>query len=166
MSMTEGRPGVRLAARLAWALLLCVSRPRARAAIYMTMEATKSDGGAVKLCVGLDSGRPEGRRHAERSRSGTVSAPKLKPNRCAAVPDCEEAVARQHAGEPAVETYRALVFALDNVDPIRDGAALLLRVRDDRRATRCCAVRFDRLGVSDPVGTALPITGQPRQALP
>ncbi len=27
----------------------------------------------------------------------------------------------------------------------------------------CCAIKFDRLGVSDPVGNALPVTGQPPQ---
>jgi hypothetical protein len=49
----------------------------------------------------------------------------------------------------------APVFALDNVDPIRDGALYRCEFEITAAGDGCCAVRFDRLGSSDPVGNAL-----------
>ena len=60
-------------------------------------------------------------------------------------------------------TYRALVFALDNVDPMRDGALYCCEYELTGKGDGCCAVHFERLGASDPVGNALPTTGNPEK---
>jgi hypothetical protein len=144
------------------ALVLAASlaAPTAADAVSLTLEATKSEGGAIRVCVGLDStGQKIAGTQNDLVWDGSCAA--LKANSCAAVPDAKKPL---HGNTPPnlPNTYRALVFALDNVDPIRDGA--LYCCDFGLTATpECCAVRFDRLGVSDPVGNALPVTGQPPQ---
>ncbi|MGE3497521.1 MAG: hypothetical protein AB7N53_06465 [Candidatus Binatia bacterium] len=124
----------------------------------ITMQATKSDGGAVRLCVGLNS---SGEKVAgtQNDLVWDGSCARLKSDSCAAVPDAKKPL---HGNVPAnaQNTYRALVFALDNVDPIRDGALYCCDF-ELTAAAECCAVKLDRLGASDPVGNALPASGQP-----
>jgi hypothetical protein len=148
----------RRAAAVALALALCGSAMPAFGA-SLTLDATKTESGSVKLCVGLDS--------AGQKVAGTqndlvwdAACANLKPNSCAAVPDSKKPL---HGNTPPSlpSTYRALVFALDNVDPIRDGKLYCCEFELTGTGDACCAVRFDRLGASDPVGTALAATGNP-----
>ena len=136
--------------------------PASRAfGVYMTMDAAKSEPGTVKLCVGLDSG---GQKVAgtQNDLIWDGSCANLKANSCAAVPDSKKPL---HGNTPSnlQSTYRALVFALDNVDPIRDGKLYCCEFELKGTGDGCCAVRFDRLGASDPVGTALTMTGNPEK---
>jgi len=145
---------VRLAA--GGVLLLLAAGPAA--AVNMTMEATKSDGGAMRLCIGLDS---TGLKVAgtQNDLIWDAKCANLKAGSCAAIPDSKKPL---HGNTPPSlqSTYRALVFALDNVDPIRDG---MLYCCDFEMTAPdpCCEVRFDRLGASDPVGNALDMVGVP-----
>jgi len=144
----------------AFSLGALLAVPTAARAVNMTLEATKSDGGAVRVCVGLDSaGQKVAGTQNDLVWDGSCAA--LKPNSCTAVADSKKPL---HGNTPPnlPNTYRALVFALDNVDPIRDGALYCCDFEMTANP-ECCAVKFDRLGVSDPVGTALPVSGQPPQ---
>ena len=144
----------------ALALAAWLAAPSAARAVSLTLEATKSDAGAIRVCVGLDStGQKIAGTQNDLIWDGSCAA--LKANSCAAVADSKKPL---HGNTPPTlpNTYRALVFALDNVDPIRDGALYCC----DYELTanpECCSIKFDRLGVSDPVGNALPVTGQPPQ---
>lgn len=129
--------------------------------VFLSMEATKSEAGPVKLCVGLDSGgqKVAGTQNDLIWDGGCAS---LKANSCAAVPDSKKPL---HGNTPATlqNTYRALVFALDNVDPIRDGQLYCCEFELSGQGDACCPVRFDRLGASDPVGNALATSGNPEK---
>ena len=140
------------------ALGALLAAPSAARAVNLTMEATKSEGGAVRVCVGLDStGQKIAGTQNDMVWDGSCAA--LKANSCAAIPDSKKPL---HGNTPpnSPNTYRALVFALDNVDPIRDGALYCCDFEMTANPA-CCSIKFDRLGVSDPVGNALPVTGQP-----
>jgi hypothetical protein len=148
---------LRRAAAAALALALCGSATRALG-VALTLDAAKTDARSVKLCVGLDS--------AGQKVAGTqndliwdAGCANLKPNSCAAVPDSKKPL---HGNTPPnlPNTYRALVFALDNVDPIRDGPLYCCEF-ELTSSDPCCAVRFDRLGASDPVGNAQTTVGKP-----
>jgi hypothetical protein len=137
-----------------------LAAPAAAHAVSLTLEATKGEGGTIRVCVGLDSaGEKIAGTQNDLVWDGKCAA--LKPNSCAAVPDSKKPL---HGNTPPnlANTYRALVFALDNVDPIRDGALYCCDFELTANP-ECCAIKFDRLGVSDPVGNALPVTGQPPQ---
>ena len=141
--------------------IILVAVPASRAAaIFMTMEASKTESGTAKLCVGLDSG---GQKVAgtQNDLIWDAACAKLKPSSCAAIPDSKKPL---HGNTPAnlQSTYRALVFALDNVDPIRDGPLYCCEF-ELTGSDACCAVRFDRLGASDPGGTALSTSGNPEK---
>lgn len=149
---------LRSLAALVLGALLAV--PSAARAVNLTMEATKAEAGAVRVCVGLDSaGQKIAGTQNDLVWDGTCAA--LKANSCAAIPDAKKPL---HGNTPPnlPNTYRALVFALDNVDPIRDGALYCCDF-EMTGSPACCSIKFDRLGVSDPVGNALPVTGQPPQ---
>jgi hypothetical protein len=141
-------------------LAVCGATPRAFGA-SLTLDAAKTATGTVQLCVGLDS--------AGAKVAGTqndlvwdASCANLKANTCAAVPDSKKPL---HGNTPAnlQSTYRALVFALDNVEPIRDGKLYCCEFELKGGGDACCAVKFDRLGASDPVGNALGTTGNPEK---
>ena len=140
------------------ALLLSLSAARA-SAVYMTMDAAKTESGTVKVCLGLDAG---GQKVAgtQNDLIWDSSCASLKASTCAAVPDAKKPL---HGNTPAnlQSTYRALVFALDNVDPIRDGKLYCCEFDMKGAGDGCCAVRLDRLAASDPVGTAVAMTGNP-----
>jgi hypothetical protein len=129
-------------------------------AVNLTMEATNGEGGTIRLCVGLDS--------AGQKVAGTQndlvwdsSCASLKKESCAAVAESKKPL---HGNMPpsVPNTYRALVFALDNVDPIRDGALYCCDFEITKK-TDCCSVKLDRLGASDPTGHAQATTGVPPQ---
>lgn len=139
-------------------LAVCGAAERALGA-SLTLDAAKNATGTVTLCVGLDS--------AGEKVAGTQNdliwdggCANLKANSCAAVPDSKKPL---HGNTPPnlPSTYRALVFALDNVDPIRDGKLYCCEFELTGQGDSCCPVRFDRLGASDPTGTALTATGKP-----
>ena len=137
---------------LVLALMLGVPVSRA-SAVFMTMDAAKTDAGAVKLCLGLDAG---GQKVAgtQNDLIWDSSCANLKASSCAAVPESKKPL---HGNMPAnaPSTYRALVFALDNVDPIRDGPLYCCEFDLTGPGDGCCAVRLERLGASDSVGTAV-----------
>src|SRR5262249_36828903 len=120
-------------------LMLCVPATRARA-IYMTMNASKTETGTVKLCIGLESG---GQKVAGTQNDfiWDSSCSSLKANSCAAIPDAKKPL---HGNTPPTlkDTYRALVFALDNVDPIRDGLLYCCEFDMSGAGDGCCAVKF------------------------
>jgi hypothetical protein len=122
------------------------------------MEATKSDGGAARVCVGVNSGG-EKVAGTQNDLVWDGSCARLKTDSCQAVPEAKKPL---HGNAPANQpnTYRALVFALDNVDPVRDGALYCCDF-ELTAGSECCAIKLDRLGVSDPVGKALSATAQP-----
>ena len=137
---------------------LLLTAPAVASAADITMEATKSDGGAIRLCVGVNSGgdKVAGTQN-DLVWDGTCA--RLKADSCKAVPGAKKPL---HGNTPAnaQNTYRALVFALDNVDPMQDGALYCCDF-ELTAGSECCAVKLDRLGASDPVGTALSANGQP-----
>lgn len=141
-------------------LLLCVPVSRAHG-IYMTMDASKTAAGSVKLCVGLDSG---GQKVAgtQNDLVWDGSCANLKADSCAAVPDAKKPL---HGNTPAnlQTTYRALLFALDNVDPIRDGKLYCCEFELTGTGDGCCAVRLDRMGASDPVGGTIATSANPEK---
>jgi hypothetical protein len=120
----------------AFSLGALLAVPTAARAVNMTLEATKSDGGAVRVCVGLDSaGQKVAGTQNDLIWDGSCAA--LKPSSCTAVADSKKPL---HGNTPpnAPNTYRALVFALDNVDPIRDGALYCCDF-DMTANPECCA---------------------------
>ena len=149
----------------AFSLGALLAVPTAARAVNLTLEATKSDGRRGPRLRRARLGRPEGRRHAERPRSGTAAAPRSRRTAARRCPTRRSRCTATRRPTCRI-TYRALVFALDNVDPIRDGALYCCDFEHDRATRTCCAVSFDRLGVSDPVGNALPIVGPAAAALP
>ena len=163
MEVQRGRsnqPVARALRHLAVAVVAtaCLSASQAHG-IYMTMNSSKTPEGTVKVCVGIDAG---GQKVAgtQNDLIWDGSCANLKANSCAAVPDSKKPL---HGNIPANSptTYRALVFALDNVDPVRDGPLYCCEFELTGAGDGCCAVRFDRLGASDPVGTAVSTTGNP-----
>jgi hypothetical protein len=146
--------------RVGLMLALAVSVLATRAvAVDLTMEATKTASGTVQLCIGLASGSDKvaGTQNDLIWDAGCAT---LKANSCAAVPDSKKPL---HGNAPAnmPSTYRALVFALDNVDPIRDGKLYCCEYELSGGGDPCCPVHFERLGASDPVGNALTTNGKP-----
>src|SRR5262249_16307677 len=85
------------AVALAAIVLLCMASAAPARAIYMTMEATKTDANTAKLCIGLDSG---GQKVAgtQNDLIWDESCSKLKPNSCAAIPDSKKPL---HGNTPA-----------------------------------------------------------------
>lgn len=160
MGSENGASGRMRRLALAVALAASVAVPAVASAVSLTMESSKSEGGAVQVCVGLDSGG-EKVAGTQNDLIWDGKCANLKPNSCAAIAESKKPL---HGNTPPnlQSTYRALVFALDNVDPIRDGALycceFALTAKD-----ACCEVRFDRLGASDPVGNALSTTGKPEK---
>lgn len=129
-------------------------------AVSLTMERTAIDGGA-RLCIGVDSaGQNVAGTQNDLVWNGTCAT--LQRESCAAVADSNKPL---HGNMPQGEDarYRALVFALDNVDPVRDGQLYCCDFTLSGSSDGCCAVRFDRLGVSDPSGNSLPVTAQPAE---
>jgi len=145
---------------LVLAVLLCVSAVRA-AAVYMTLSATKTEGANVHVCVGVESG---GQKVAgtQNDLVWDAACATLKADSCAAVPDSKKPL-HGNAVKDDPARYRALVFALDNVEPVRDGSLYCCDFTLTGGGDSCCAVRFDRLGVSDPVGGTLEVSGNPAQ---
>ncbi len=149
-------------AQFALVLAVSLATPAApAAAVYMTMNATKTEGGGVHLCVGVESG---GQKVAgtQNDLVFDASCAALKPETCAAVPDAKKPL-HGNAVKDDPTRYRALVFALDNVDPVRDGPLYCCDFTLKGGGDACCPVRFDRLGVSDPTGGTLEVSGNPAQ---
>lgn len=142
------------------AALIAVALAAPAAAVNLTMEATNADGGAVRVCVGLDStGQQVAGTQNDLVWDGSCAA--LKRDSCAAVADANKPL---HGNVPPnlSNTYRALVFALDNVDPIRDGALYCCDFEVTKQVD-CCRVTLERLGASDPVGNAQATTAVPAE---
>lgn len=141
------------------ALAAVLLLPTATWAATLSMQSTKTDTGA-RLCVGLDSaGAQVAGTQNDLVWNGSCAT--LKPNSCAAVPESNKPL---HGNAPSTlpNTYRALVFALDNVEPIRDGGLYCCEF-DLVGEDPCCAIKLDRMGASDPAGQVLPINGAPPQ---
>lgn len=146
---------------IALSLVVALALTPAAQAVNITMTSGGVDeSGKARLCVGLDS--------AGATVAGTQND-LLWDGACATLAK-EDCVVSSHHGKPlhgslplgTENTYRALVFALDNVDPMADGELYCCDFKvtvagsDD-----CCPVTIGRLGSSDSVGTALNTVGSP-----
>jgi hypothetical protein len=60
-------------------------------------------------------------------------------------------------------TFRSLVFALDNVDPMPDGDLYCCSFQVTGSSDSCCPVQISRVAVSDPEGNALDTVGVPEK---
>lgn len=157
----SGRPAVRGAIGcLAFACALAAPGPRALG-VDITMDVTQTSAGAAKLCVGVGSGGQQ----VVGTQNDIVWDPAcaaLKVDTCAAVPESKKPL---HGSVPVnlTSTYRAFVFATDNVDPMRDGRLYCCDVDVRSTGDGCCAVRLDRVGASDASGGVLASEAKPPQ---
>ena len=153
--------GAAIAAAMLWA-------PAARAVVLRASEALGEPGATVEIAVVLDSG---GDRVAGIQNDIELSPP-LRVGRtgtgrpdCTVNPDIDKngsgfSVAACDRGGDC-ERLRALILALDNVDPIPDGSELYrCRVAIDRDApTGVYPIAVTNPGASDPEGNALVVAG-------
>lgn len=126
------------------------------AAVDLKLERRSADGGKARVCVEMDA-------------QGAIVAGTQNDiafdSTCAKLvqSDC---VASKHHGKPLhgsippadPSTFRSLVFALDNVDPMAEGEVYCCDFTVTNQGDGCCAVTIGRLGASDPTGVALDVT--------
>ncbi len=145
------------AAAFAGAVLLSSAVPAL--AVDFKLDRRSSDGDKVKVCVGLDS------------RGASVAGTQndlVFDESCASLTQADCA-ASEHHGKPLhgsipaneTSTFRSLVFALDNVDPMKDGDVYCCDFTLRGSGDGCCAVEMTRLGVSDPQGVSLDFQAVP-----
>ncbi len=155
--MRDSSPVSRRWTAVTTAIVLLLATP-SLAAITLKLERRDSQPGRANVCVVMESGSTEV--------AGTQNDI-LFDSSCASLTkaDC---VASEHHGKPLhgsvpaddPSSFRSLVFALDNVDPMSDGDVYCCNFQmtgDDR----CCLARMDRLGASDPKGVALDVEVDP-----
>jgi len=143
-------------------LCLAISAVPALATVNLKLERRDSDAGRAKVCVSMDS--------AGVDVAGTQNEIHFDTS-CAALvkKDC---VASEHHGKPLhgsipasdPSSFRSLVFALDNVDPMSDGEVYCCNFTLTDPGDGCCEVTMGGLGASDPTGVALEVTADPGKA--
>ncbi len=145
--------------RPALAALLAVACAAPAFAVDLTMTKKSADEGKVRLCVGMDAGGVEV--------AGTQNDLRFDPT-CASLEktDCvasDNHSKTLHGSIPASDptSFRSLVFALDNVDPMPEGEVYCCDFTVKGEGDGCCAVEMGRLGVSDPQGVALEVRAVP-----
>jgi hypothetical protein len=131
------------------------------AAVDLKLERRAADAGKARVCVTMDSKGADV--------AGTQNDISFDTS-CASLAqtDC---VASKHHGKPLhgsipphePSTFRSLVFALDNVDPMNDGEVYCCDFSLKGEGDGCCAVSMGRLGASDPQGVALDVTASPER---
>jgi hypothetical protein len=141
------------------ALLLATSF--SAGAVDLKLTRKSADGATAQVCVTLDS---EGQ-----SVAGTQND--LSWNAGCASLEAAKCVASAHHKKPLhgsipkslQSTYRSLVFALDNVDPMADGEIYCCTFDIKGSSDSCCAVEITRIGASDPQGNALDTSATPEE---
>ena len=131
----------------------------ASSAVELSLERKSSAPGKARVCVSLDSQGEEvaGTQNDINFDNGCAS---LKADNC---------VASKHHGKPLhgsvpanlPSTFRALVFALDNVDPMADGEVYCCDFTVEEDGDSCCPAELSGLGVSDPQGVSLDVSANP-----
>ena len=133
-------------------------------AVDFKFDRRSVNGDKVKVCIALDS---EGADVA-----GTQNDI-LFDEGCASLAQ-SDCVASKHHGKPLhgsipaneSSTFRSLVFALDNVDPMKDGDIYCCDFTVQGSGDGCCAVEVVRIGASDPQGISLETRNDAAKALP
>ncbi len=129
------------------------------AAVDLKLERRSSPAGSARVCVTLDS---KGADVAGTQNDLTFdsSCATLDPDKCVASEGHGKPL---HGSIPAnmPSTFRSLVFALDNVDPMVDGDVYCCDFALKEGGDACCAAELSGLGVSDPQGVALDVTAAP-----
>jgi len=139
----------------------------ARAVVVRMAEVAGQAGDVVEIVAALEAG---GASVAGTQNDLEVRAPLSVARRANGRPDCDAEPSIDKQGTAfsvaacdlgACERLRALVLALDNLDPIPDGAVLYrCRVEIDAAAeSGVYPLAVINVGASDPQGNALPATG-------
>ncbi len=146
---------------LSGAVLLALACATSAAAVDLTLERKSSDAGTARVCVGLDAKGVDV--------AGTQNDLRFDPT-CATLDKAQCAASEHHsktlhgsipASDPT--SFRSLVFALDNVDPMSEGEVYCCDFTVTGEGDGCCAVEMGRLGVSDPQGVALDVRAVPEK---
>lgn len=153
MLKTASRFGVRTATAAACLVLLYAS---IAAAVELKLQRRDAEAGKGRVCVVMDSGGVD--------IAGTQNDLRFDST-CAGLEQANCVAAKQHGkplhgslptNEPS--TFRSLVFALDNVDPMTDGDVYCCDFTIKGEGDGCCQVEMTRVGISDPQGVALDAT--------
>ncbi len=146
---------------IAGVVMLSLACAASAATVDLTLERKSAAAGKARVCVGMDAKGVDV--------AGTQNDLRFDPS-CASLvkTDC---VASEHHGKtlhgsiPASDptSFRSLVFALDNVDPMAEGEVYCCDFTIEGEGDGCCAVEMGRLGVSDPQGVALDVRAVPDQ---
>lgn len=136
----------------------------AASAVELKLQRRDSEAGKARACVVMDTGGADV--------AGTQNDLRFDAT-CASLTQAD-CVASEHHGKPLhgslpanePATYRSLVFALDNVDPMKDGDVYCCDFTIKGEGDGCCAVEMTRVGLSDPQGVALdPVVKEDRICL-
>lgn len=142
-------------------LLLALALVAPASAVDLTLTRKSTEAGKARVCVGLDAQGVEV--------AGTQNDLQFDTT-CAAL-DKVDCVVSEHHGKtlhgsiPASQpnSFRSLVFALDNVDPMAEGEVYCCDFTIKGEGDGCCAVTMGRLGISDPQGVALDVRAVPER---
>jgi hypothetical protein len=145
----------------AGAVLLALTLAATAGAVDLTLTRKSTEADKVRICVGLDAQGVDV--------AGTQNDLRFDPT-CAAL-DKADCVVSEHHGKtlhgsiPASDptSFRSLVFALDNVDPMSEGEVYCCDFTIKNEGDGCCAVTMGRLGISDPQGVALDVRAVPER---
>ncbi len=125
-------------------------------AVELKLQRRDAEAGKGRVCVVMDSGGVD--------IAGTQNDLRFDST-CAGLEQANCVAAKQHGkplhgslptNEPS--TFRSLVFALDNVDPMTDGEVYCCDFTIKGEGDGCCQVEMTRVGISDPQGVALDAT--------
>ncbi len=130
-------------------------------AVELKLERRAADAEKARVCVSMDSKGVDV--------AGTQNDLNFDAS-CASLAQAD-CVASKHHNKPLhgsippnePSTFRSLVFALDNVDPMADGEVYCCDFTVKGEGDGCCAVTMGRLGASDPQGVALDVTASPEK---
>lgn len=146
----------RICSTIAAAAVVIATAVHPAAAVDLKLERRSAEAGRARVCVVMDA--------KGETVAGTQNDIGFDPS-CATLSQAD-CVASKHHGKPLhgsippsdPATYRSLVFALDNVDPMAEGEVYCCEFAVSSAADGCCAVTIGRLGASDPTGVALDAT--------
>ena len=158
--MNDSNTGRLLAAALGLTLLGATAG--SAAAVDLKLERRTGADSSPQICVVLDA---KGQVVA-----GTQNDLSWDPG-CANLESEAKCVVSPHHKKPLhgsipkslTATFRSLVFALDNVDPMPDGDLYCCSFQVTGSSDSCCPVQIGRVAVSDPEGNALDTVGVPEK---
>jgi hypothetical protein len=142
-------------------VLACAAAASAQS-LHLSSAVVEQPGQPVDLCVALDS---EGSAVAgtQNDLVWDGGCATLDEDGCQIAPGTGKQLFGRIQSGPAFR-YRAVVLSLDDVDPIDDGTLYCCPFRVDATPGSCCPVTLDAVGMSDPRGNAVVVTGGPRRA--